>query len=55
MEDQLEVGENLTASLINSKLGRYSDDKFAPDVDFKTDIGPLSRKMIAYTGFEPNI
>jgi hypothetical protein len=26
-----------------------------PDLDYKNDLGPLSRKMISYTGFEKDI
>ena len=56
MEDKLEVGENLSPSILNSKLGK-GDEKsiWMPDIDFKNDLGPLSRKMIGYWGFEQNI
>lgn len=26
-----------------------------PDIDFKSDLGPVARKMIHYWGFEPEI
>lgn len=55
MEDKLEVGENLTPSIINSKMGRGSEEKGMPDIDFKSDLGPVARKMIHYWGFEPEI
>lgn len=59
LEDKLEVGENFTTPIEVAWLGNLQDrnmeDKFNPDIDYKNDLGPLSWKMITYTGFEKDI
>ena len=51
-EDKLEIGENLTPEIPAAKLGT---ETFLPDLDYLSDLGPMSRRAIGCYGDEKHL
>jgi hypothetical protein len=59
LEETIEIGQNFTTPIdsvrFQKKVVSGEGSRFTSDIDYKNDLGPLSRKMIRHTGFEKNI